>query len=56
MIKESLAYKTIQKMLDELESGKQFARGLKGRCFHEAFSDDLEKWIVKQYLIVFFDS
>ena len=43
MSRENFAYKTVQKMLDEIESGRQFARGLKGRCFREAFFEDLEK-------------
>lgn len=41
-------YKNIRKMLEEVDSGKQFARGLIGRCFVEASFDDLEQILEKQ--------
>lgn len=47
MARENLAYKTIQRMLEELESGKQFTRRLRGRCFKEASFDDLETFLSK---------
>ncbi|MEQ8359947.1 MAG: FecR domain-containing protein [Cytophagales bacterium] len=47
MAKESLAYKTVQKMLEELESGKQFTKRLRGRCFKEASFDELEFFLSK---------
>lgn len=36
-------YKILRKMLEELESGKTFAKRLKGRCFNEVFFDDVER-------------
>ncbi len=47
MARENLAYKTIQRMLEELESGKQFTKRLNGRCFKEASFDDLETFLDK---------
>ncbi len=45
MIRENFTYKTIQKMIEQIENGRQFASPLKGRCFKEAFFDDLENLI-----------
>jgi transmembrane sensor len=44
MIRNKLGYKTIQKMIESVGSGKHFTKRLKGRCFTEAFFEDLE-WL-----------
>jgi ferric-dicitrate binding protein FerR (iron transport regulator) len=45
MITEKPAYKSLRKMLEELESGVRFTKRLKGRCFSEAVFDDLENLV-----------
>lgn len=48
MISENPAYKTLRKMLEELESGVRFTKRLNGRCFSEAVFDDLENLVSMQ--------